>query len=359
MPAMSAPSPRPQEIASFLGERVVGQQVAVREMSVALSKKLAGLRSGNVLLIGSSGTGKTTLMRAVEAYLAARPMEARAPLQIRIHANVLAAEAEAGRPGAGIVGRLLVRARELAAGESQPELLLERVRDGIVFVDEVDKIRASVGGKPNVSGIRAQESLLTLIENEAVLVDLPSWAGGGTASLDAGGLLFVCAGAFEGLYDSVYDRVTVGGDRGALKAVTVVEEGVVREETRFELRDWLRKHDLFDYGMTPQFLSRFDSVVLLEDLTEDALVEIFLNSPESGYQQSQRYFEGLGLQLAVSPAAVRRIAAEAGEQPRLGARALNGVFRRVIGPFEFDPKSGAVEGALLIDLPEVEAALDA
>ena len=85
---------------------------------------------------------------------------------------------------------------------------------------------------------------------------------------DARRILFVCAGAFEGLYDSVYDRVTVGRDRGALQAVSVVEDGGVRQELRFVFRDWVRNDDLFDYGMTPQFLSRFDAVVVLNELGE-------------------------------------------------------------------------------------------
>jgi ATP-dependent Clp protease ATP-binding subunit ClpA len=59
-------TPAPTEIAAALVQRVMGQEEAVREMSVALAKKLAGLRVGNILMIGSSGTGKTTLMRAVE-----------------------------------------------------------------------------------------------------------------------------------------------------------------------------------------------------------------------------------------------------------------------------------------------------
>ena len=66
-----------------------------------------------------------------------------------------------------------------------------------------------MGGQPNISGIRAQEALLTLIENEAVPFTLPDWAGGGMVNVDSSGLLFVCAGAFEGLYDAVYERVTV------------------------------------------------------------------------------------------------------------------------------------------------------
>ena len=82
-------------------------------------------------------------------------------------------------------------------------------------------------------GIRAQEALLTLMENEVVPVELPAWLGGGTAAFDARGLLFVCGGAFEGLYDAVFDRVTIGDDKGSLQPVTVVEDGKVVERLVF------------------------------------------------------------------------------------------------------------------------------
>jgi ATP-dependent Clp protease ATP-binding subunit ClpX len=329
-------------------------------MAIALAKHLAGLSTGNILMIGSSGTGKTTLMRAVEEYLAADPeLEARSTV-IRIHANVLGEEAARGRPGQAILERLLERAREQLGPERPVDELLERATGGLVFIDEVDKIRSHVGDRPNVAGIRAQEALLTLIENEAVPLTLPDWAGGETRSVDSRRLLFVCAGAFEGLYDAVYDRVTVGKDRGALKPQTVVEGGQVREELAFSLRDWLRNEDLFDYGMTPQFLSRFDAVVILEDLGVEELVKIFLETPESIFHQSRSYFESREIHLALSPAAVRRIAAEAARHPRLGARALREVYRRVIRDYEFDPDEAAQKagGALLIDQPEVDAGLD-
>ena len=355
--AAEASIPQPAEIAAALSRRVLGQDDAVREMAVALSKHLAGLRTGNILMIGSSGTGKTTLMRGVEGYLAAEPSLAARSTVVRIHANVLGEEAERGRPGEAVLGRLLQRAREqLGPHASLPEVL-KRAASGLVFVDEVDKIRSHVGGQPNVAGIRAQEALLTLIENEAVTFDLPDWAGGGTVTVDSSGLLFVCAGAFEGLYDAVFDRVTIGKDRGALKPMTVVEGGQVKEALVFHLRDWLRNEDLFEYGMSPQFLSRFDAVVLLHDLGQDDLVHIFLESPDSSYHQSRSYFETRGVHLALSPAAVRRIAAEAARQPRLGARALREVFRRVIRDYEFDPAPYVNGGALLLDLPEVEAVL--
>jgi ATP-dependent Clp protease ATP-binding subunit ClpX len=217
--------PAPKAIAAELSRRVIGQEEAVREIAVALAKKLAGLRVGHILMIGSSGTGKTTLMRAVEELLAARPDLALRSTVVRMHANVLGEEAERGRPGEAVLWRLLERAREQLGPGASPEQLLERARRGLVFVDEIDKIRSHVGDRPNVPGIRAQEALLTLIENEAIPMRLPDWAGGGVTTVDSSGLLFVCAGAFEGLWDSVYDRVTIGRDRGQLRATTTFDRG--------------------------------------------------------------------------------------------------------------------------------------
>jgi ATP-dependent Clp protease ATP-binding subunit ClpX len=341
-------TPSPAQIAQALEKRVVGQKEAVREMSVALAKKLARLKVGNILLIGSSGSGKTTLMQAVEALLASNPALALRSTIVRIHANVLGEEAEQGHPAEKLLRRLLERAREQLGPNAPLERLVEQATHGLVFVDEVDKIRSQVGGQPNVAGIRAQEALLTLIENESVPLTLPDWAGGATVNVDSSGLLFVCAGAFEGLYDAVYYRVTAGRDQGALKPVTVVDEdGRAREELQFSLRDWLKTEDLFEYGVSPQFLSRFDAVVLLEPLAEEALTRIFVEGADSGLRQSQAYFSSFGCKLEVTADAAQRIVREAARQPRLGARAL-----------EFDPHAAAgPTGTVRIDLDRVKEAL--
>ncbi|MCU0243141.1 MAG: AAA family ATPase [Vicinamibacteria bacterium] len=253
--------PSPAQIAAALQRRVVGQGEALREMAVALAKKLAGMPVGNILMIGASGSGKTTLMRAVEDLLSANPQLAARSTVVRVHANILGEEAEQGHPGEKLLLRLLARAREQLGLEAPIERLLEQASHGIVFIDEIDKIRSYVGGQANISGIRAQEALLTLIENEAVPFRLPEWAGGKVVAVNSNQLLFICAGAFEGLYDSVYHRVTAGKDKGVLRPITVVEDGRVREELQFSLREWLKSEDLFEYGITPQFLSRFDAVV--------------------------------------------------------------------------------------------------
>ncbi len=352
-------TPSPAQIAQALEKRVVGQKEAVREMSVALAKKLARLKVGNILLIGSSGSGKTTLMQAVESLLASSPALALRSTVVRVHANVLGEEAEQGHPAEKLLRRLVDRAREQLGDAAPVERVVEQAKHGLVFVDEVDKIRSQVGGQANVAGIRAQEALLTLIENESVPVTLPDWAGGATVHVDSSGLLFVCAGAFEGLYDAVYYRVTAGRDQGALKPVTVVDDdGRAREELQFSLRDWLKTEDLFEYGVSPQFLSRFDAVVLLEPLGEEALTKIFLESADSGLRQAQAYFSSFGCRLEITKEAVQRIVREAARQPRLGARALKEVFRRIVGPLEFDPHAAAGDkGVVRIDLLRVRDAL--
>lgn len=354
---MRSSIPTPRQIAAALEQRVFGQKLAVREISVALSKKLGGLTASNVLLIGSSGTGKTTVMRAVESYLADHPDLADRSTLIRVHANVLAQEAEQGAPGEHLLRRLLARAHQQIGEGTTQEALLDRVAHGIVIVDEVDKIRSRIGDSPNIPGIRAQEALLTVMENERLPLQMPDFAGGGTAFLDTRGILFVAAGAFEGLYDAVYDRVTIGQDRGSLEPVTVLDSGGVHEETTFSLRDWLRSKDLFDYGMSPQFLSRFDAVVLLDDLDEGNLLKIFLGTADSGLNSAREFFARFEIDLVLSPEAARLIAHRAALQPRLGARALKEIFRRVIRDYEFAPTESAVDGAILIDVAEVERAL--
>ena len=353
---MSATPPTPAEIASALEASVIGQAQAVRDMAIALAKRLSEVPSGNLLMIGSSGTGKTTLMRAAEEYLAGIGGAAAAPPVIRMHANVLADESVAGAAGSGVLRRLYEALRQRSPGDSS-DALIGRLRHGIVLVDEIDKIRSRIGGEPNIAGIRAQEGLLTLIESEAVPLDLPAQEGGRRVEVDSRGLLFVAAGAFEGLYDAVYDRVTIGRDRGALKPVTVVGEDGVEETTRFTLRQWLRSEDLFDYGMSPQFLSRFQAVILLNDLRQQDLIRIFLDSPNSALHTATAFFERFGVRLALTPAAVQRLAREAAGQPRLGARAMNELFHRVIRDYEFDPRRANTGEHLILDVAEIEAAL--
>jgi len=344
---------RPQDIFDELRRVVVGQDEAVREISVAIVKHLVGHPAGNILLVGNSGSGKTTLMKALESFLATRSDLAQHANVVRINANVLAEEHEGY--GRAVLGRLYRNALKTLGADASLDAIVQRVERGIVFIDEIDKIRAHVGTSPNVRGIVAQEALLTLMENENVEfeIDKPLRA---TLQLNTAQILFVVGGAFEDLYDDVYRRATIGADVAPLKSVVIVSHsGEVREEIQFHLRDYLRYDDLFRYGMTPQFVSRFETVIVLNDLREEDLARIFIEPELSIFRTSRDYFARFGVDLQITKGAIRAVAWEAARQKRIGARALKEAYRRIIRGLEFDPvKSHAamVEGRRVLTIDE-------
>ena len=342
---------RPREIFDDLRNTVVGQDDAIREISVALVKHLVGQPAPNILLIGNSGSGKTTLMRAVEQFLGGRPdLNAYANI-VRINANVLAEERQGY--GRAVLGRLVANAKRVFGPDAPAEVLLGSVEHGIVFVDEVDKIRAMVSGQPNVRGIVAQEALLTLMENENVEFEFD----GQTHGVNSSHVLFVAGGAFEELYESVLRRATIGQDVAPMKPIVVVSaSGEVREELPFHLRDYLKYDDLFRYGMTPQFVSRFESIIVLNDLSEPDLAKIFVEPDASIFRTSRAYFQRFGIDLQITRGALLAIAWDASRQKRLGARALRETFRRVIRSLEFDP-GAAGAGTITIDENMVKQAI--
>jgi ATP-dependent protease Clp, ATPase subunit len=323
---------RPREVFEELSKTVVGQDEAIRELSVAVVKHLVGHPAPNMLLVGNSGSGKTTLMRAVEQFLAARSDLSQSANVIRINANVLAEEHQGY--GKAVLGRLFANARRILGATAAMSDLLRLVEHGIVFIDEVDKIRAQVSGQPNVRGIVAQEALLTLMENENVEFEIDGMRFG----VNSSNVLFIAGGAFEELYEAVFRRATIGQDVAPMKPVVVVSQsGEVREELPFHLRDYLKYEDLFRYGMTPQFVSRFESIVVLNDLGESDLARILVEPEASIFRTSRAYFQRFGVDLQITRGALIAIAWDAARQKRLGARALRETFRRVIGNLEFDP----------------------
>jgi ATP-dependent Clp protease ATP-binding subunit ClpX len=323
---------RPRDVFEELRKTVVGQDDAIREVSVALVKHLVGHPAPNMLLIGNSGSGKTTMMRSVEQFLGSFPNLNEFANVVRMNANVLADERQGY--GKAVLGRLFANARKILGPGVSLTKVVRSVEHGIVFIDEVDKIRATVSGEPNVRGIIAQEALLTLMENENVEFE----ADGMTLAINSSNILFVAGGAFEELYDAVLRRATIGQDVVPMKPVVVVSSsGEVREELPFHLRDYLKYEDLFRYGMTPQFLSRFEAIVVLEDLGEAELARIFVEPEASIFRTSREYFQRFGVDLQITRGALIAIAWDSARQKRLGARALRETYRRIIRHLEFDP----------------------
>ncbi len=234
------------------------------------------------------------------------------------------------------------RARALVGDTPSAEELKATMERATICIDEIDKMSSIVAGKPNAIGVVLQQGLLTLMEGELVAHRTHVWEDGvekeTTLPIDTRHMMFICGGAFEGLYDQVYLRVVKPGSGEKLKSQAIqTADGQVRIESRFALSDFLKPEDLFEYGMVPQFMARFDDVVLLRDLDAPVLKEILLKSVDSPYLRSKRYFDVLGIELEIEDLAAAMIAEEAAKSTRTGARSLRTVFGRIVNRLEFDP----------------------
>ena len=336
---------KPTEIFKELKRGVLGQNKALRFVSVAIYKHATGKVAGNLLMIGNSGTGKTTIMNNIQRLYNEvpeyRPLRAVTILNANLLVDVDRMEFQPER----LFKAVEHRARAICSDQPTPEELKESIQRATLCIDEIDKMSSIIAGKPNPIGVVLQQGLLTLMEGEHVSHTTYAWVDGVekkvTLDIDTRGMMFICGGAFEGLYDQVYNRVTKPGSGEKLKTKTFrTAEGKVRQEMVFALSDFLKPRDLFDFGMVPQFLARFANTVLLSDLTVEVLREILLHSFESPFRRSKRYFDVRGIELEMEDLAAALIAEEAHKDTRTGARALRPIFGDLANPLEFDPDRG-------------------
>jgi ATP-dependent Clp protease ATP-binding subunit ClpX len=332
----------PPQIFDELNKGVLGQNTALRFASVAVYKHTTGKVPGNILLIGNSGTGKTTIMNNIQRMYHDVPEYRPFRAMTIINANLLVDAERMEFQPARLMEAVEQRARVLVGEKPTPQELTETMERATICIDEVDKMSSIVAGKPNPIGVVLQQGLLTLMEGELVTYKTFAWVDGEekavTLNIDTRHMMFICGGAFENLYDQVYLRVINPSSGEKLKSQAVqMADGQVRIETRFALADFLKPEDLFEYGMVPQFMARFDNVVLLRDLDVAVLKEILLKSLDSPFVRSKKYFEVMNIELEIDDVAASMIAEEAEKNIRTGARALRTVFNKIINRLEYDP----------------------
>ena len=332
----------PPQIFDELRKGVLGQNTALRFVSVAVYKHTTGKVPGNILLIGNSGTGKTTIMNNIQRMYhdvaEYRPFRA----MTIINANLLVDAERLEFQPERLLTAVEQRARALIGTKPSAEALKETMERATICIDEVDKMSSIVAGKPNPIGVVLQQGLLTLMEGEVVTYKTFASENGEevpvTLNIDTRHMMFICGGAFEGLYDQVYLRVINPSSGEKLKSQAVqMADGQVRIETRFALADFLKPEDLFEFGMVPQFMARFDNVVLLRDLDVAVLKEILVASLDSPFIRSKAYFEVMDIELEIEDVAAAMIAEAAELNIRTGARALRTVFNKIINRLEYDP----------------------
>ena len=320
----------PSAIVRYLDQYVVGQDEAKKTLAVAvyshyrkisaLQDEVGAIAKSNVLLIGSSGTGKTLTCETLARMLSV-PF-ATADATSLAQTKYVNEEIEA----------MLQRLVDKAGGD------VRRAGMGIVFIDEIDKLKATGGESRVTSGESVQHALLKIMEGSPV--KLP-----GDLYVDTTNILFICGGAFVGL-EKIMSRTHGFG--------FIATSEADNENILERLNNRVKPTDLFEIGLIPEFTGRLPIVASFRDLTKEMLVRIMSVPKNSIFRQFHQIFKAEGVELSVAPRVFEQIS-EIAIEYKTGARSLRGIFEELMTPILYvvpdNPQISRVEIHSLFEEP--------
>ncbi len=327
-PTSKALVPKPKAIKAHLEEYVIGQEKAQKILSVAVhnhykrieSRKTHDdieLQKSNILLLGPTGTGKTLLAQTMARFLDV-------PFSICDATSLT----EAGYVGEDVENIILSLFQAA-------EYNVERTMKGIIYMDEIDKISRKTENPSitrDVSGEGVQQALLKIIEG--TVANVPPKGGRkhpqqDFLQIDTTNILFICGGAFVGLDKIIEQRINRSGIGFGVQVKNQ------REMSKGELLAQVEPEDLLRFGMIPEFIGRLPVVATLDELDEDALVEILHRPRNALVKQYQKLFELENVELKFTDSSLHAIARQAMER-RTGARGLRSILEEIMLDVMYD-----------------------